>query len=349
MEAFLNKLLNESDQWLTTKAIEDKNIFESTLHSVFNELSLNINQSMIDSLWTKIQQKYEQTATATKHHFFSTTDINEYLKQHQSNNERQKVLLSNKASIKHSVDSNICSAFHRPYTSMSYQHIDGVLDVLLSSSNQCNDGWLSLIELRLNQISDNKINKRLSHKFYRLFVQNLSKKCVKNASKRSVDLLVNQISFICKESAMNILSFIRILFESQSSLEAIAKCLNMRLLTSKLFVIVMNRYRLSKTEWTDTEKLIFLWTLYERNQSGHIEAVCLLKILKWTESVFEEFDGLALLFADKSIDSFSDFSLNFNSFSSLQSIDAESSNQENRVMDVDKMKNEELFVVDIQV
>merc|ERR1712130_762393 len=104
---------------------------------------------------------------------------------------------------------------------------------------------------------------------------------------------------------------------SKSSLKTIEKCINIKMLTTKLFIIVMNRYRLNKTEWNDTEKLIFLWTLYEQNQSGYIEDIYLLKLLKWTESisVFKEFDELVIVFADKSINSFSDFLLNFNSYS----------------------------------
>ena len=145
-------------------------------------------------------------------------------------------------------------------------------------------------------------------------------------------MLVNQILFFCNaDTLVNVLHFVRSLFEQRASFEAIAQSVNVSALSTKLFDCVMNEHRF-KNKWSSTQKLLFLWTLYKVNQSGHIAADYLRKALKWSGSVFDDisFDELALVFADKSIDLLADFS------SALEGN-----------VNVNEMKDEELFVVDV--
>merc|ERR1712066_1026822 len=107
--------------------------------------------------------------------------------------------------------------------------------------------------------------------------------------------------------ARNILIFLRALFEHKS--------IYIDALCVPLFDCVMNEYQ-AQNQWTDTQKLLFLWTVYEYNKNGHFEDVYKVKVLKWTALVFElQYDHLVNVFSDKCIDSlsaFSDFVFNIN-------------------------------------
>ena len=149
-------------------------------------------------------------------------------------------------------------------------------------------------------------------KLYHLFWINFSNKCTNNKTKQSEALTFNQILVLCKEDrfckdiTINILLFIRRFLdyskESKEAFELIEKCINVNLLITKLFDTIMNRYNPLNNKWSNTQQLIFLWTIYECKESdNHLH-----KLLKWTESVFF-WNDLFLVFNKKGMQSFADF------------------------------------------
>lgn len=141
---------------------------------------------------------------------------------------------------------------------------------------------------------------------------------MKEHTKQNEALLFNQIVLICQEDkrfctdrAMNVLSFIRVFFEyiqeNGKVLEAMKKCVNIKTLFTELFVVIMNRYDALRAAWSNTQQLLFLWTLYECNQLEFISnQTQLSKLLAWCESVWQ-IHSLNAVFGVQSIDSFSSF------------------------------------------
>ena len=138
-----------------------------------------------------------------------------------------------------------------------------------------------------------------------------------DTNKKSEALLFNQILSLCKDDmyckdiSVNIISFIRRFFEYSKDykpqFEAIEKCIKVKILITKLFETIMNRYDSFNDKWSNTQQLIFLWTIYECKQNGTIDDNDLYKLLKWAETMFS-FNDLVIVFKTKSsIDSFADF------------------------------------------
>jgi len=202
-------------------------------------------------------------------------------------------------------------------------------------------------------------------KFYRLFVANLGRKCLKNqSSKRNVALLFNKICCLCKgsESAMNLLTFVRIFSdynrEQNKMSEAMSKCVDSKRLVTKLFDAIRREFRQQNEEWNGTQKLLLLWTLYECNQKKQIEQIALLSLLKWAQSALK-FDELLSIFSEESIDSFSEFSEFVYAHNPMSAMDARMNVEEENAMqdedetfisaDIDGMEDDELFVVDVDL
>merc|ERR1711971_453416 len=116
----------------------------------------------------------------------------------------------------------------------------------------------------------------------------------------------------------------------------------------------------SQSTWSNTQRLLLLWTLYECDQRGYVESQCRLQLLKWIESLWA-FGGLIAVF-DVSLDSFTDFTneiYRHNLMSLIHDTKDEESEDETIGMggdglndaedvvmgDIDAMKDEDLFTV----
>eukprot|EP00484_Ammonia_sp_Unknown_P025515 CAMPEP_0197028076 /NCGR_PEP_ID=MMETSP1384-20130603/7866_1 /TAXON_ID=29189 /ORGANISM="Ammonia sp." /LENGTH=438 /DNA_ID=CAMNT_0042457019 /DNA_START=35 /DNA_END=1351 /DNA_ORIENTATION=+ len=329
MEAFVEKLIDQSDQWITKNAINDKEIFQSAVQTVFDELPSPLKQhvcsaenksKIVTALWEQIQEKYRDSSNEiSQKYFYSDVDIDEHL--------TAEALQSSKASVKHYFDHHsTLTPFFKSYHKVGYKDVNDVLDILSTDSSQCNDEWFSLILHRFNQFlstakpskSQSKKIRLLSQKLYRLFCCHIGNKYMKEHTKQNEALLFNQIVLICQEDkrfctdrAMNVLSFIRVFFEyiqeNGKVLEAMKKCVNIKTLFTELFVVIMNRYDALRAAWSNTQQLLFLWTLYECNQLEFISnQTQLSKLLAWCESVWQ-IHSLNAVFGVQSIDSFASF------------------------------------------
>lgn len=164
MEKFINKLVNESDEWITNNALKDKKVFKSALKQVIaelppsfkNKLSKDIYNKIVNSLWSKIQQKYDQSSNIRKKHFFSKVDIDEYLKTNNKTNSK-KALQSKNATLKHyySIKSSINPLF-KSFGHIQFEDVNDLLDIILKDDNKCNDEIFSLVQYRYSQLMSNK-------------------------------------------------------------------------------------------------------------------------------------------------------------------------------------------------
>eukprot|EP01084_Bolivina_argentea_P108332 193613_1 len=361
MEQFVDSLLKVSDQWITTTAVNDRSIFKSVLKKVLSELpspfnALSNNATMMDSLWAKIQIKYASSSNHKRPFFFSETDITQYLKHHKSTSNTQKALLSNKATLKHYSNAKL-NPFFKPYQSIDHTHINHLLDRALAN-NECNDECLSFIQFRFNLFLSNKLesHKRsnktirvLSQKLYRLFCHNLARKCIDNQdAKLSVALCFNRILLLCKDDrvckdvSVNIMSFIRVFLDhnqDSKSLEAIRRCMNVELLIRKLLECIVTRCD-SMNHWSNTQRLIFLWTVYECNQNDCVGDAHVRKLLQWSEKMWS-FNELLLVFSDKSIESFADFANGIYKHNMLSTVPEEDGDEEDDAADIDDYDDED--------
>lgn len=332
MDAFVDKLVSESNQWATPSSIRNRKVFESTLETVVSGLpspikaALSGNQLFAESLWQKIQEKYSNQPSKSAL-FHSAADITEHLQSHSDVDDlshRRNALKSSKAALKHFADP-VQVPWFTAFGGVSADDVEHRIDGLLGSE-QCDDHWLSLIQFRLHQLTKyraaslSKTRMRsLSQKMNRLFVHNLGLKSRANpAAKVSVPSLLSQIVVICKEDAlcsdfsMNLVSFIRVLLdfdaERHPSFTAILDRMGMEQLESLLTAVwrvVVRRHRGVRC-WSNTQRVVFLWTLYECHRRGFVATDCTMESLKWAQSLWA-LCGMEAVFKGPAIDSLADF------------------------------------------
>lgn len=174
--------------------------------------------------------------------------------------------------------------------------------------------------------------------------------------------MVCKEDIFCKDMSINILLFIRrfldYIKDFDKAFEKIKKCINIKLLITKLFDTIMNRYDASNEKWSNTLQLIFLWTIYQCKQNEFIDDNQTHKLLKWTESIFS-WNDLVFIFNNKGMESFADFTdelYKYNIVTALlqnkeeidiNQLDSDDDDNKIEIMeDLNNIADDDLFVID---